>query len=635
MQKKNFNDGLVGNKKLKASFTKNGELIRLLYGQADFKQFLQNCFVGIKINDSNLIYLHEDINNRYSQYYIEDTNVLVTEIRNTYFNVKVTQTDFVPLSDNVLIKNYVIKNESSIDYDLSLFAYLKLLTDMNNDTSGFVKNNTLIQYNHDFSICTFSDKEIQSYQVNNSLQNLKFGVIGSKDYIGMSPDSAIGYSLGKLHSGEETSINLFIYVNKNRDLDLISELDKKIEYFKALDVNKLKEDTIKYWRRFLVSHDENKINELNIDEKIKRIYNRSILLFQLLIEEDTGGISAGIEIDEHKMNCGRYSFCWPRDGVFVTEALNLVGFDQISEKFYKNFCKKTQFPDGRWEQRYYTDLRLAPSWGYQIDETCSVVFGTYAHYKSHRDKQFIIDNLEMNEKAISFIKKYTDDILNGERKMQKSYDLWEEHEGDSLYSFASIYAAFSAMKSMYREVTEIYQNENNSEKLEFIKWETEKLDTYRRRVTDFAISNFYDNDKKSFVRNPEDKKMDVSIIGIVNPFHMFDPGDSKIKTTVDRMEFTLRTFTGGFVRYEHDNYMGGYNPWPIATLWMAWYYMQVNDTKKALECFWFVVNSASNVGLLGEQVDNKTMKPSWVIGLTWSHAMFIITLDMMLKKGLL
>jgi len=63
--------------------------------------------------------------------------------------------------------------------------------------------------------------------------------------------------------------------------------------------------------------------------------------------------------------------------------------------------------------------------------------------------------------------------------------------------------------------------------------------------------------------------------------------------------------------------------------------MQVNDTKKALECFWFVVNSASNVGLLGEQVDNKTMKPSWVIGLTWSHAMFIITLDMMLKKGLL
>ena len=129
--------------------------------------------------------------------------------------------------------------------------------------------------------------------------------------------------------------------------------------------------------------------------------------------------------------------------------------------------------------------------------------------------------------------------------------------------------------------------------------------------------------------------MDVSIIGIVNPFHMFDPGDSKIKTTVDRMEFTLRTFTGGFVRYENDNYMGGYNPWPIATLWMAWYYMQVNDTKKALECFWFVVNSASNVGLLGEQVDNKTMKPSWVIGLTWSHAMFIITLDMMLKNGLL
>lgn len=33
----------------------------------------------------------------YQQYYTEDTNILNTEIKNTYFNLKITQTDFVLL----------------------------------------------------------------------------------------------------------------------------------------------------------------------------------------------------------------------------------------------------------------------------------------------------------------------------------------------------------------------------------------------------------------------------------------------------------------------------------------------------------------------------------------------------------
>ena len=31
-------------------------------------------------------------------------------------------------------------------------------------------------------------------------------------------------------------------------------------------------------------------------------------------------------------------------------------------------------------------------------------------------------------------------------------------------------------------------------------------------------------------------------------------------------------------------------------------------------------------GLLGEQVDNQTMQPNWVVGLGWSHAMFILAI---------
>lgn len=50
--------------------------------------------------------------------------------------------------------------------------------------------------------------------------------------------------------------------------------------------------------------------------------------------------------------CGRYSYCWPRDAVWVTKALDLVNMTKETEKFYKIFCKETQSKNGMWEQRF-------------------------------------------------------------------------------------------------------------------------------------------------------------------------------------------------------------------------------------------------------------------------------------------
>ena len=77
--------------------------------------------------------------------------------------------------------------------------------------------------------------------------------------------------------------------------------------------------------------------------------------------------------------------------------------------------------------------------------------------------------------------------------------------------------------------------------------------------------------------------------------------------------------------------MGGKNPWPIVTLWMIWYYLEIEEKEKALELFSFIIKTSSEHGFLGEQINNETLKPCWVIGLTWSHAMFIITLQKILN----
>lgn len=91
MRKKYFNDAFIGNENITASFSKYGELLRLYYPCPDYRQYSDFLYMGIKVNDSNIIYLHNDINNQYKQYYTEDTNILNTEITNTYFNLKVLQ----------------------------------------------------------------------------------------------------------------------------------------------------------------------------------------------------------------------------------------------------------------------------------------------------------------------------------------------------------------------------------------------------------------------------------------------------------------------------------------------------------------------------------------------------------------
>ncbi len=633
MRTKYFNDGIVGNRKIKASFTKSGEMIRMFYGAADYKQFVEFYHTGIKVNDSALIYLHNDINNSFSQEYIKDTNVLQTHIYNSYFRVRITQTDFVPISENVLIKHYVFKNENTIDLNLSFLVYSKILRNLNNDTSGYVKNDTLIQYNHDFSVCTFSNEKISSKQINSAENNFMQGSISGKDYIGMSPDSSISYNLKKIKPGEEKELTIFVYINKNRNKCMLNELDDEIDRIRKLDIQNLKDNAVKYWRRYVREHDTLGINKKELSSKIKKIYNRSILLFPLLVHEKTGGISAGIEVDEDKTKCGRYSYCWPRDGVFVTEAFDVVSMYEETEKFYNTFCKMTQSKNGMWEQRFYTDGRLAPCWGYQIDETASVIFGIYAHYKITKNKKFLKENLKMCENAISFLEKYIDDLFENKGKFQLSYDLWEEHEGTSFYSVATIFAAFSAMIKIYTEVKSVL--EVNKAKTESIKKQVESLEKNAQKIKDYCLNTFYDEEKKSFVRNLEDKKIDISLLGPIVPFRMFSPNDKKVKNTIERINMTLRTYTGGYIRYEGDGYMGGYNPWPIATLWMAWYYLEAGDNQKALENFAFVTNSASGHGYLGEQVNNDAMKPSWVIGLTWSHAMYLLTLEKILEKGLL
>ena len=558
MKNKYFNDAIIGGKDITASFTYHGEMLRLMYNTPDFKQFLDFFHTGVKINDSCIIYLHQDQNNRYNQYYTEDTNILNTEIENTYFNLQIKQIDFVSMKNSVLIKRYIFKNNNTIDLNVNFLVHSKLLSNPNNMVGSKIENNVLMQYSHNNTLCMFSKKNINAHQLNDTDNNIERGVIHDKDYIGMSSDSSINYELGVIKPGETKELDIYLYILENDKVNA-EEMWKNIENIRKQDVEAEQSSVQKYWKKYVKEHINIELKEENSEynKKFNKVYKRSILIFPLLTNKETGGVAAAVEVDENLTQCGRYGYCWPRDAVFITRAFDKLKMNKETEKFYKVFCKNTQSRNGMWEQRFYTDGRLAPCWGYQIDETAGVVYGVYEHYKVTKDKKFLKDMLKMCENAVKFLCIYMDNILGlhddsdvvkneiektyhteDRNKLPVSYDLWEMHEGVHLYSLASIYSAFNAILEMYEILKPEYE-EKNRLKLESINKLSKKIDFYKKEMDKYIKANMYNENTKTLKRNTNDEVTDISVLGTVVPFKMYKPNEKKIINTIEKINMRL------------------------------------------------------------------------------------------------
>ena len=243
-----------------ATFSSKGEMLRLSYPNHDNRQYLKYFHTGVKVNDSNIIYLHDDINNTYIQYYDTDTNILNTEITNTYFNLKIVQTDFVTIKEDILVKKYSFINDSNIEQDIKFLIHSELLSDQNNFISGMKLDNGMVQFAHDFSIATFSKLEkIFAGQINGTSNNIGSGIIGGKDYVGMSKDSGISFDIGKLPAGHRKDIEICIYIDENKKT--MHDFMDEVERIRKIDFNKELNDTKAYWRKYVKEHDGLKIKE--------------------------------------------------------------------------------------------------------------------------------------------------------------------------------------------------------------------------------------------------------------------------------------------------------------------------------------------------------------------------------------
>ena len=61
--------------------------------------------------------------------------------------------------------------------------------------------------------------------------------------------------------------------------------------------------------------------------------------------------------------------------------------------------------------------------------------------------------------------------------------------------------------------------------------------------------------------------------------------------------------------------------------------MKAGRTEEALRWFRWAADHRTSLDLLPEQVDRNTGKAAWVVPLTWSHAMFVLTVLDLMEAG--
>ena len=312
---KYFNTAIIGNSKILCTLNDKAEILRLYFPNIDYFQLIDSYSLGIydeKINWFNAGKLVK-------QYY--EGNIIYTEL--LINNISVVMRDYILPDRNILVR--ALKFAKPIN----LILYSSLNSGVDRQVSSMVVDDTLIQYSQDMYMASFANKDIYKYQINNIKGNLETYDFDMNDYIGMSEKAVVGYK-------DISEITLYITLNST-----LKESLEAIKYCRENHENLFYDKTKKYWDEYLKKYEKNNLLKNNTKMKEKEIIYRTYLMYALLSNPETGAVLATPDVDEKYTRCGRYGYCWPRDALFINEALKILGMDNLLNKFYNEWAKKS------------------------------------------------------------------------------------------------------------------------------------------------------------------------------------------------------------------------------------------------------------------------------------------------------
>ncbi|MDQ6423161.1 glycoside hydrolase family 15 protein [Paenibacillus sp. LHD-117] len=634
-------DAIVGNSSMLASMGRTGRMYRLWWPNIDTPQHVDAMRTGIQIEGAAVSWFDDSADGwRHEAAYAKGSNTLIVKASSPSSPISIDSRHFAVPGQDLLVREYTFSNTGASSASFRFVVHSSFVISENglyNTTMFNHESDALIHFRHGYFFALSCANVCAKFQAglpweSEAAQNGEL----AGNVIDMRPDGAMAWQIDELKAGESVTLPLYIAAGRSEEQAL-----EALRLAKSKASRDWADETDRYWREYLEAATPCPVD----NEELKEVYDRSLLMFKLMSDEKTGSIIAAPEFDERFQRCGGYSYCWGRDAAYITTALDLAGLYDLTDQFYA-WTLSAQSPDGSWQQRHYHDGSLAPSWGLQIDEGASILWGMWQHYLVKHDGAFADSVWPAVRKGASFLAGFIDESSG---LPKPSIDLWEEREASHTYSSAAVYGGLTAAASFAELAGESGQASEwrglaarIASSIQSDCWD-DASGHYLRGVNLSVSAEKYDHfvadDREGYVLElskgyrkhvmKQDPIVDISLIGLSVPFEAVSADDERMRKTADAIEASLTVpGVGGIKRYEDDIYIGG-NPWILTTLWLAHYRIAIGELDAAKELLNWAVAHRTETGLLPEQVDKTTGETAWVVPLTWSHAMFVLTLFML------
>ncbi len=614
-------------------------------GMEDQIAFEHKQRLGIYVDDQ-LSWL-DDSNWKHTIGYLFDSLVTDNSAVNEQLKLTIGFNDFVFPTENFLMRKLTIKNESENDRDIKVFFNqdFHLYGDKQQDTAFYEPDTkSVVHYRKrryfwvsgmqegKNGIDSFTTGKTEYRGLQGTWKDAEDGHLHEHAIEQGSVDSTIAFYVS-IKANEEKV--LYVWICAGKDLDEVAHMH---DFILHEGPEKLLKNTSHYWGSWVNKETE---KNLDIEPELMKSYKRSLLIIRTQID-NRGAIIAANDSDIMKFNKDTYSYMWPRDGAWVSLALDRAGYGEITKRFFE-FCAETMNEEGYLLHKYNPDESVGSSWHpwyrngemqlpIQEDETAIVTYSLWKHWEYYKDIEFL---QRMYEPLIRLAGNFMTLFVDKKTGLPlPTYDLWEEHRGIFSYTVACVYAGLEAAYKLSAVLGHFNHAERFKKAAEDIKKSALEY-LYDEKEGRFLKSVKIDNKTHEIKK---DYGLDASMHGLWM-MGLLPADDERIVRTNNAIFENLHVEgkIGGLARNENDQYQrvhGNYsgipgNPWIITTLWHAQWLMARSNDKADLEeakkYIDWVQARTNSAGILPEQVNPFNGEPLSVAPLTWSHSTFVDT----------
>ena len=389
------------------------------------------------------------------------------------------------------------------------------------------------------------------------------------------------------------------------------------------------EKTVKYWRSWVLNTSTENFHQEAVI--------RSALTLKLHQYQDTGAIIAAATTSLPEFpGSGRnwdYRFCWVRDAHYTIKALNDLSHFRILED-YANFIENIVLnEDKRFHPFYPITIdrepveKILPLKGYLGERPVRIGNQAYEHIQNDVYGQVLVTILplftdrrlaasehstliNLVKHCLNMIRETIDEPDNG---------LWEfrgisqKHSYTFLFHWAGANAARKIARSICDEDLE-------KQASELIKASSE------------MIESCFDEERGVYTQAVDSPNLDASLLQLINMGYL-DPKSDRARKHLEVLESELKTESGLFYRYKHvDDFGAPESTFLICAFWYVEALARMDRVEEAIEIFEKLIEHGNHLGLLSEDVHEKSGSQYGNFPQTYSHVGLINAAFIISKK---